>query len=157
MLGIADFWYLVLDATKSELSRDSRPGRFVLAGSTRHDALPAIVLLDLAVEAISHLPVALPPRFNDVPLWMHVSYSRDELLAATGHATLERTPASDMQGVRYVEALRTDVLTFTLQKAEADYSPTTMYKDYAVAPDLVHWETQSTTSDTSLSPRAGAT
>lgn len=113
----------------------------------------AIVLLDLAVEAINHLPVALPPRFDDVPLWVHASYSRDELLAATGHANLERTPASDMQGVRYVEALRTDVLTFTLQKAEADYSPTTMYKDYAVAPDLVHWETQSTTSDTSPTGR----
>ncbi len=31
----------VLDAIKSELNRDLRPGRFVLAGSTRHDALPA--------------------------------------------------------------------------------------------------------------------
>jgi len=32
---------IVLDAIKSELNRDGRPGRFVLAGSTRHDALPA--------------------------------------------------------------------------------------------------------------------
>ncbi|MGI8685437.1 MAG: ATP-binding protein [Acidimicrobiales bacterium] len=32
---------IVLDAIKSELNRCSRPGRFVLAGSTRHDALPA--------------------------------------------------------------------------------------------------------------------
>lgn len=32
---------IVLDAIKSELNRDSRPGRFVLTGSTRHDALPA--------------------------------------------------------------------------------------------------------------------
>jgi len=31
----------VLDAIKAELNRDLRPGRFVLAGSTRHDALPA--------------------------------------------------------------------------------------------------------------------
>lgn len=31
----------LLDAIKAELNRDSRPGRFVLAGSTRHDALPA--------------------------------------------------------------------------------------------------------------------
>ncbi len=30
----------VLDAIKAQLNRDSRPGRFVLAGSTRHDALP---------------------------------------------------------------------------------------------------------------------
>ncbi len=31
----------VLDAIKAELNRDLRPGRFVLTGSTRHDALPA--------------------------------------------------------------------------------------------------------------------
>ena len=31
---------IVLDAIKAELNRDGRPGRFVLAGSTRHDSLP---------------------------------------------------------------------------------------------------------------------
>jgi len=113
----------------------------------------AIGLLDLAIEKIDHLSLPLTPEFADVPLWVHASYSREELLAGTGRATLDRTPASDMQGVRFVEPLRTDVLTFTLQKAEADYSPTTMYKDYAIAPDLVHWESQSTTSDTSPTGR----
>lgn len=32
---------VVLDAIKAVLNRDSRPGRFVLAGSTRHDSLPS--------------------------------------------------------------------------------------------------------------------
>ena len=32
---------VLLDAIKAELNRDTRPGRFVLTGSTRHDALPA--------------------------------------------------------------------------------------------------------------------
>lgn len=31
----------LLDAIKTELNRDTRPGRFVITGSTRHDALPA--------------------------------------------------------------------------------------------------------------------
>lgn len=31
---------IVLEAIKAELNRDGRPGRFVLTGSTRHDALP---------------------------------------------------------------------------------------------------------------------
>jgi predicted AAA+ superfamily ATPase len=31
---------VVLDAIKAELNRDTRPGRFVLTGSARHDALP---------------------------------------------------------------------------------------------------------------------
>lgn len=30
----------LLDAIKTELNRDARPGRFVITGSTRHDALP---------------------------------------------------------------------------------------------------------------------
>jgi hypothetical protein len=34
----------------------------------------------------------------------------------------------------------------TLEKAEGHYSPTTMYRDYAISPDLFHWESQSTTS-----------
>lgn len=32
---------IVLDAIKAELNRNGRAGRFVLTGSTRHDALPA--------------------------------------------------------------------------------------------------------------------
>ncbi len=31
---------LALDAIKSELNKDGRPGRFVLTGSARHEALP---------------------------------------------------------------------------------------------------------------------
>lgn len=31
---------IVLDAIKAELNRDTRPGRFALTGSARHDALP---------------------------------------------------------------------------------------------------------------------
>jgi uncharacterized protein len=31
----------LLDAIKAELNRDAGPGRFVITGSTRHDALPA--------------------------------------------------------------------------------------------------------------------
>ena len=34
----------------------------------------------------------------------------------------------------------------TLRKAEADFSPTTMYRDYAIRPTLFHWESQNRTS-----------
>ena len=34
----------------------------------------------------------------------------------------------------------------TLKKSEADYSPTTMYRDYPISRDLFHWESQSVTS-----------
>lgn len=34
----------------------------------------------------------------------------------------------------------------TLKKSEADYSPTTMYRDYPISPTLFHWESQNATS-----------
>ena len=37
----------------------------------------------------------------------------------------------------------------TLEKSERDYSPSTLYKDYAISPTLFHWESQSTTSQQS--------
>ncbi|WP_084010522.1 AAA family ATPase [Pseudofrankia sp. DC12] len=33
---------IVLEAIKAELNRDSRPGRFVLTGSARHESLPTV-------------------------------------------------------------------------------------------------------------------
>ena len=41
----------------------------------------------------------------------------------------------------------------TLKKAERDYSPTTMYRDYAISPTMFHWESQSTQSESSPSIR----
>ncbi len=44
---------------------------------------------------------------------------------------------------------KTDILFVTLDKSEKDYSPTTLYEDYAINEVLFHWQSQSTTSDTS--------
>ena len=97
-------------------------------------------------EHIEHVPVPLGPDFADVPLFVHCRYSVDELLSGLGRATLARPPSLDREGVRYVEDVKADVFTFTLQKSERDYSPTTMYRDYAISQELIHWESQSTTS-----------
>jgi hypothetical protein len=81
----------------------------------------------------------------EIPLHAHATYSRDEILGAYG----EGSPAQPPQfrgGVRHVESAATDLLLITLKKAERDYSPTTLYRDYAIAPDRFHWESQSTQS-----------
>jgi superfamily II DNA or RNA helicase/HKD family nuclease len=103
-------------------------------------------LLSAMEDRIEHVPVPLGPAFSDVPLFVHCRYSREELLAALGRATPSRPPSNDREGVRYIEGVKADVFTFTLQKSERAYSPTTMYRDYAVSPELIHWESQSTTS-----------
>jgi hypothetical protein len=50
------------------------------------------------------------------------------------------------EGAKWLPDVKTDLFMVTLNKGEGDYSPTTLYKDYAVSSDLFHWESQSTTS-----------
>jgi len=107
-----------------------------------------VEVLEVAGELVAHVPVRLT-GMDSVPLWVHCRYTREELLAAVGRATVNRPPNSDREGVRFSVEERADIFTFTLSKSERDYSPTTMYRDYAISPDLIHWESQSTTSDVS--------
>lgn len=87
-------------------------------------------------------PLALP---FVCPLELHADYSRDEALAALGVWTLA-SQREVREGVLYIENLPADVFFITLDKTEGDYSPSTMYEDYAISEDLFHWQSQSTTS-----------
>ena len=84
-------------------------------------------------------PVSLP---YECPLDVHCSYTRDQLLVALDFMK----PATVREGVKYLPDKQTDVLFVTLNKSDKDYSPTTMYNDYAISPSLFHWQSQSTTS-----------
>ena len=51
------------------------------------------------------------------------------------------------------QATQTDALLVTLRKNEKDFSPTTMYRDFAISPELFHWESQNATRSR---PRPGS-
>jgi hypothetical protein len=104
------------------------------------------VVIDLAFESARHRPTELRGELAALPLRVHAHYQREEILAGLGHASLERPPSSFREGVLHVPALGVDALFITLKKSEADYSPTTMYRDFPISPTLFHWESQSTTS-----------
>lgn len=89
----------------------------------------------------------LVPALIDVPLEVHASYSREEILAALGFASLQRTPSTMREGVAWCPEVNADAFLITLKKSDRDYSPTTMYRDFALSPELFHWESQSTTSE----------
>ena len=91
----------------------------------------------------------LVPNLADVPLDVHATYSREEILAALGFASFRRTPSTMREGVAWCESANADAFLITLKKTDTDYSPTTMYRDFALSPELFHWESQSTTSSTS--------
>ena len=66
-------------------------------------------------------------------------------LVALGHWTRSNQPEM-REGVLHLPDIRADVFFVTLHKTEKDYSPTTMYQDYAINDRLFHWQSQSTTS-----------
>ncbi len=80
-------------------------------------------------------------ELGPAPLQLHARYRQDEILAALRAGAADGMPR--LQGGVYFEPTsRTDVLLVTLRKSEKGFSPTTMYRDYAVSPSLFHWESQ---------------
>jgi len=104
-------------------------------------------LLELKLGLIPSIapPVELPIASE---LHLHALYTRNEILAALGYWTLEARP-DVREGRLLIESLKTELFFVTLNKTEQDYSPTTLYEDYAISDQLFHWQSQSTTSDQS--------
>ena len=98
-------------------------------------------LLELADRRSRTLarPSALSPS---IPLTLHARYTRQEIVAALGEGD-GAAPKVTQGGILWAQAERCDVFFIDLHKAERDYSPTTMYRDYAIGRDLFHWESQS--------------
>jgi superfamily II DNA or RNA helicase/HKD family nuclease len=84
-------------------------------------------------------PSVLPP---EIPLTLHARYSRQEVIAALGFGEGVE-PKVTQGGILWVPQSQSDVFFVDLHKAERDYSPTTMYRDYAINRELFHWESQS--------------
>jgi hypothetical protein len=84
-------------------------------------------------------PSVLPP---EIPLTLHARYSRQEVVSALGFGEGVK-PKVTQGGILWVPEAQSDVFFIDLHKAERDYSPTTMYRDYAISRELFHWESQS--------------
>lgn len=99
-------------------------------------------LLHYRYEQIDFIdePVALG---FDCPLDLHCTYTRDQLLVAMDFMK----PSTVREGVKWLPEKQLDVFFITLNKADKDYSPTTMYNDYSISETLFHWQSQSTTAE----------
>ena len=78
----------------------------------------------------------------DCPLDVHCTYSQRQLLTALDYKNF----SAMRQGVLYIPEKKIDLFLITLVKSEKDYSPTTLYEDYAISRSRFHWQSQSTTS-----------
>ena len=79
---------------------------------------------------------------------LHASYTREQVILALGLGSF-KNPKSSREGVLHVPNRKLDVFFADINKSEADFSPTTMYEDYAISDRLFHWQSQSQTSETS--------
>jgi superfamily II DNA or RNA helicase len=81
-------------------------------------------------------------------LELGAQYSIKDIQAALGQATLQ-TAGQRGIGVIHFPAIKAYALLVTFQKTEREFSPNTMYADYPISRELLHWESQSNTSQQS--------
>ncbi|QDY76905.1 DUF3427 domain-containing protein [Streptomyces qinzhouensis] len=102
-----------------------------------------------ALDQVDHLPIPLDGALANLPLSVHASYSREEILSGLDQAFIGSSRPGDFhEGVRWCPSISTDALFITLEKDEKDFSPQTRYRDYALSESLFHWESQNGTSET---------
>jgi superfamily II DNA or RNA helicase/HKD family nuclease len=80
------------------------------------------------------------------PLGVHCHYNTSQILAALGYYNELSSPAF-REGVKHFKDESLDIFFITLNKSEKDFSPSTLYDDYAINEQLFHWQTQSRVSE----------
>ena len=83
-----------------------------------------------------------------IPLSVHARHTLDDALTAFGLLDIGKK-LFKQTGVFRHEETNSELFFVTLEKSERDYSPSTLYKDYAISPLLFHWESQSGTTQAS--------
>ncbi len=96
-------------------------------------------------EMVTPVNGILPELPFACPLELHARYGSKDILAALGAATLASAGQRGVGVLHFVE-VRTYVLLVTFQKTEKEFSPSTMYADYPISRELLHWESQANTA-----------
>ena len=99
-----------------------------------------IEVLEILIDRVDFKEIDIQLPYNQ-PLKVHARYTRDQILAAFGLSSLERKSPS-REGVAENTDLNTELLFINLIKSEENFSPTTMYDDYAISETLFHWQSQ---------------
>ncbi len=102
-----------------------------------------IEVLEILIDEVSFKEIDIDLPYKQ-PLKVHSRYTRDQILTAFGFGDFEKKYTS-FEGVAENKALNTEILFVDLIKSEEDFSPTTMYNDYAISETLFHWQSQNQT------------
>ncbi|WP_417528386.1 DUF3427 domain-containing protein [Marinomonas shanghaiensis] len=97
-------------------------------------------VLTILINRIQHQELPMLDVISN-PLTSHARYTREQILVGFGASTFEkRSPARE--GVLEIKEDNIEILFVTLNKNEKQFSPTTMYHDYAINEHLFHWQSQ---------------
>lgn len=99
-----------------------------------------IQVLEILIDQIDFIEKENPLNYAQ-PLKIHSRYTREQILAAFGDSTFVRK-SNNREGVVNLENKNTELLLVTLEKTDQNFSPTTMYNDYAINETLFHWQSQ---------------
>ena len=104
--------------------------------------------ISLKIAQINYEEFPLEDLAFYFPLKLHSRYTREQILVAMRLTTINRRD-SRVSGVAENKTLNCEALFVNLKKSEEDFSPTTMYDDYAINESLFHWQSQNQTAHTS--------
>lgn len=97
-------------------------------------------VLEILIDKIDFIEKEIQLDYSQ-PLKVHSRYTREQILAAFGDSTFLKK-SSNREGVVNLELKNMELLLVTLEKTEKNYSPTTMYNDYAINEKIFHWQSQ---------------
>jgi len=99
-----------------------------------------IAVLEILIDKIDFIEKEIKLPYLQ-PLQIHGRYTRDQILSAFGDYTFEKK-SSNREGIVNPEGKNTELLLVTLEKSEENFSPSTMYNDYAISDKIFHWQSQ---------------
>ncbi|MES2285478.1 MAG: DUF3427 domain-containing protein [Bacteroidota bacterium] len=107
-----------------------------------------IEIIEILIDKIDFLEAKISLPYTQ-PLKVHSRYTREQIIAAFGFHTFQKK-SEIREGVAFSKEKNTELLFITLNKSEKDFSPTTLYEDFAISENLFHWQTQN-----SVKPESG--
>jgi hypothetical protein len=90
-------------------------------------------------------PISIP-GLDWTPLCLHGHYRLNEILTAVGFLTAEKRPFFNT-GVLRLKDRKIELMFVTLDK-RAGFHESIAYHDYAMSPDLFHWQSQNSAAPT---------
>jgi len=126
------------DVWQNAAGFDSLEKSIIQIGKNKILVKEIIEVLELLIDKIGFKEIDIQLPYIQ-PLKLHARHTRDQILVAFGLSTFDKK-SSNREGAAENKRLNTEILFINLIKSEENFSPTTMYDDYAISETIFHWQ-----------------